>query len=97
MSVKLHHTTIKEKIALHTVTEKGAVGIYDLKEKEIVLPLMINFPFFLLPKQEKIQTLQLLFFNPMCLLVCDAQLVLVRQAVSALQQTHESEIELDAC
>ena len=74
MSVKLHHTTIKEKIALHTVTEKGAVGIYDLKEKEIVLPLMINFPFFLLPTQEKIQTLQFLFFNPMCLLVCDAQL-----------------------
>ena len=58
---------------------------------------MINFPFFLLLMQEKIQTLQLLFFNPMCLLVCDAQLVLVRQAVSALQQTHESEIELDAC
>ena len=61
------------------------------------LSLVINFPFFLLPMQEKIQTLQLLFFNPMCLLVCGAQLVLVRQAVSGLQQPHESEIELDAC
>ena len=46
------YQSIKEKIASHTVTEKGAVGIYDLKEKEIVLPLMINFPFFLLPVQE---------------------------------------------
>ena len=74
MFVKLHHTVIKEKIASHTVTEEEAVGIYDFKEKETVLPLMINFPFFLLLTQEKIQTLQLLFFNPMCLLACDAQL-----------------------
>lgn len=65
----------KKKVALHRVTEKESVEICDLREEETVLPLIINFPFFLLLKQEKIQTLQFsFFFNPMSLLVCDAQL-----------------------
>lgn len=56
----------KKKVALHRVTEKESVEICDLREEETVLPLIINFPFFLLLKQEKIQTLQFSFFLTRC-------------------------------
>lgn len=41
------------------------------KRRKAVLPFIINFPFFLLQRQEKIQTL---YFLTWCHLVCDAQL-----------------------
>ena len=52
----------KKEIVLHKIAGEEALGLCYIRRNDTILPLIVNFPFFLLLRQEKIQSLQFFFF-----------------------------------